>query len=228
VVGIYKAGALIVTELPTHLALKATATLLSFGLIAFIFRVGEWLIRKHLWKSNPITRLFGWHVGDRISFGDLWYGETLYRRREQPSGKGQHEPFSTRHDVRIYQDALRVAVEPTRGENFPTWGSTAAAVVNDGLHFLYWVKYSDSRFPPELDGFEWLAPAKREVDKDGKGKPIILFGGFGHCVGGGKPTYSGATLFVRRGSAAKISVEDLPAEFRTGKLAEELREGKLS
>jgi hypothetical protein len=231
VIGSYRLATEILPEVRSDLVTSLLRLVVSAAVVGLVFRAGEWIIRTKLWRSNCLVRLVGWHVQDRIDFAGLWYGETLYKVREQaPRNAAPHEPFSTRHDVRICQDALKVSVEQTPGENFATWGSVAATIGADGiLRFLYRVDYTErENFPAALYGYEWLAPRARTVEEDGKGLPILLHGGFGHCLGEAKPTYSGETIFIRKGTAGRLSVDQLPEAFCNGKLAAALQKGELS
>lgn len=226
VIGIYY---LTTRVIPTYGLPFLLKIVLSLGAIGIIFRIGEAGIRNYLWRSNKVFRFLGYFAQDRLDFHGLWYGETLYKVREQGGGKkATPVPFSTTHEVRIDQDALSISVQPTPGRNFPMWRSISATIEDDVLRFLYHVNYSNrDDFPASLYGHEWVSPKKRTEQEEGKGKPIILHGGFGHCVGDQKPTYSGETLFIRKGYCSLLTPEDLPESFRQRELWNQLKAGTL-
>jgi hypothetical protein len=200
----------------------------STGVLSAAFFAGELFIRKMSWKSVSVLHRIGYHGQDPINYEGWWHGETLYEVLEQAStDQSVTVPFRTTHEVRINQDCLAVKVENTAGTSFASWGSVTATIDQEGiLRFLYVVNYTDpARFKPRLFGYEWLSPFLRSPRDTGR--PVIIHGRFGHTVGEHKPTYSGSTLFIRRGYAGSLTPEDLPKSFQNGELAARLTAGEL-
>ncbi len=192
----------------------------SFGFISLLFLGGQWIIKTKIWK------LFY----KELNFQGNWYGETFYTKLEQPTNKitlKEFTSFSKEHDVFIEQDCLHIAIQPSKGESYATWGSTAVYLKDDStIDFLYWVNYSDSsKFPSTITGQETLS-ATKFTEKERKGLPILLTGGFYHCAGKEKPIYSGHTIFVRKGYENKITVNDLPAYARNGYISKRINNEK--
>jgi hypothetical protein len=202
--------------------LEGAVSVSTFGLI---FVLGEGVIRRYLWRLPHWVPVLG---NNELSYHGHWYGETLYETIEQAgTSKPAEVPFRRTHDVRIIQDCFDIRIGTTAGANFTTWKSLAATVDSDGIfRFLYEVVYSDrDRFPKDVHGYEWLAPYRRR--RGDKGLPLVIFGGFGHVVDSNPPTYSGQTLFIRKGYGKQLTVEDLPEPFRAGTLSETLASGNL-
>lgn len=218
VLGVTKVAPMI---LSSDLQDKFVGVISSFGVISFIFLIGEWLIRKHIWKP----------IYEELNFRGEWHGETFYTALEQPTNKitlKDFKIFSSNHDVFIEQDCFDLSIQPSKGSSYSRWGSIAVRLEDDStIDFLYWVKYTDKgKFPTDVTGQETLS-ATKFVKKEREGLPILLTGGFYHCAGREKPIYSGDTLFIRKGYEHLITKDDLPGFAKNGKLAGKIDKGTL-
>ncbi|MDR3423513.1 MAG: hypothetical protein P4M13_00325 [Alphaproteobacteria bacterium] len=213
------------TNLPANIVDLINKWALSTSTMGLLFIAGEYLIRKKLWRLPLVWRGIDYNPYSKLDFAGRWRGETFYLVKEQDTNGTRQEitPYSGVHDVKISQDCLNIQIENTSGDAFPTWGSIAATVSDDGiLRFLYRVEYAPGKgFPARIHGYEWLAP--KLFSHGDSGQPIAIHGNFGHCAGEARPIFSGETLFIREGYLKKIKPSEIPERFRTGILARSMR-----
>jgi hypothetical protein len=157
--------------------------LASRPMIVLYLVVGEWFIRKRLWKIEK----------KEFDFDGLWKGVTTYSK--VPIGYAE-VPFTSEHQVRIEQNSVSLKIAPTEGNDYTNWGSLALQLVDkDTIIYAYWVKYGKSdKFPEQARGLEEM----HVTERDNKGRPVKMTGTFAHCPEGQEPVYSGTVEFWRQ------------------------------
>lgn len=140
-----------------------------------------------------------------INFHGSWIGFTVYKTNyyDIPDNKNKsHQVFVSQHSVYIKQDCFSIQVSDSRGNDFITWHSVVADIVDEKMQFLYKVNYTESkdenervRLKGEAYGYELMASDK----SDTKNKlPTTLTGTFYHCLSDIiNPKYIGETIFIK-------------------------------
>lgn len=177
---------------PNHWITTIQQSLTSRLAIVGVLALGEYLIRKYIWKLER----------PELDFSGDWSGITTFEYI--PVGTGR-VPFTTEYEVKIEQDCLGMKILPSTGASFVNWGSLALELADkDTLRYAYWVRYSDrARFPEEAVGYEEVKVTRR----DRKKRPIEMTGSFYHCAKGQTPVYNGAVKFSRSRFVQKPSAK---------------------
>ena len=196
--------------------------LISSGFFAWLYGIGEKLIRKKLWKLRWFKQ--------ELDFSGKWYGWSYYNSLELESGivqKKDFQPFFSFHEAVIEQDCLSIAVASAIGQDYVRWGSITATVSDDEeLQFAYTVNYQEEKqkkFEDKATGIEKLKSVLR-LPKGDK-LPILLTGYFFHCVDG-RPCYKGKTTFIRQGYLKHIKPENLPG-YASSRIIDDIKTKSL-
>jgi hypothetical protein len=152
--------------------------------IVVILGVGEWLIRKKLWK---------W-IHPELDLTGMWIGDNTYTHVHV--GAAPVGGTSGEHEVKIEQDCLSIRIAPSEGTQFGFWESKAIELADKHkLVYAYEVHYAKHvpNRPEKAFGYEEMTL----LHPDGAKRPSRMKGNFYQCVAGQTPVFSGTVVFER-------------------------------